>query len=283
MHYRCTKFLLKFISNNKRNEPHQLVNSLSTSTLGNYCTLNLERSLNFRLCILKFFSVMVVLMIYIVTLVALASILFFTTELSTDGDPESIHAFSLATDATPNASEEASSHERTPAPPAVPPAQVRRRSPAQRDVPLQYGLRRGARKIKRLIRKGATSSRATTSRATRRPRADEPRARETSSTDTFGGAVLALRTIRESARARWKSGLDPVAVQQPSEDQRFCVIDLEEIKSGERAVRLPCLHEFHADCVLPYLRQQSEPCCPIDRSAVQREILSLLPVWTVAA
>ena len=44
---------------------------------------------------------------------------------------------------------------------------------------------------------------------------------------------------------------------------RSCSICLEEFVSGTKAVRLPCLHEFHDKCILTWLL--SRPSCPLCR------------------
>eukprot|EP00171_Calliarthron_tuberculosum_P012999 IDg12999t1 len=54
-----------------------------------------------------------------------------------------------------------------------------------------------------------------------------------------------------------------------------CVLDLEEIKSGQTVMRLPCMHVFHKACILPYLESEMLPCCPIDRTPVPKD--SLIP------
>lgn len=64
-------------------------------------------------------------------------------------------------------------------------------------------------------------------------------------------------------------------------DER-CVIDLERMEPGQTVVRLPCLHVFHAGCILPYLNGLARPACPIDRAPVDRADIARLPVWRLA-
>lgn len=89
----------------------------------------------------------------------------------------------------------------------------------------------------------------------------------------------------KAVNKRRDSGRDIVKApdEEEADDERgaVCVVDLEPIRVGERAVRLPCLHKFHADCILPYLESMDEPCCPIDRCPIPRDDVPLLPVWTV--
>ncbi len=96
-------------------------------------------------------------------------------------------------------------------------------------------------------------------------------------------SLESLRAERETAQERWVAKLDSVAKQldELHSDIKTCVVDLEPIRPGERAVRLPCLHEFHADCLLPYFATLDNPACPIDRQPVPRESVSSLPVWIV--
>lgn len=77
-------------------------------------------------------------------------------------------------------------------------------------------------------------------------------------------------------------GAAQVATSDEEEGARqpqLCVIDLETIADGEVVIRLPCMHVFHRDCILPYLQQLGSPCCPIDRTPVDSEELDALPVW----
>ncbi|KAK9154333.1 hypothetical protein Sjap_001813 [Stephania japonica] len=45
------------------------------------------------------------------------------------------------------------------------------------------------------------------------------------------------------------------------EDEMTCTICLEQVKEGELIRSLPCLHQFHATCIDPWLRQQGT--CPV--------------------
>ncbi|XP_015873977.1 E3 ubiquitin-protein ligase SDIR1 isoform X7 [Ziziphus jujuba] len=46
-----------------------------------------------------------------------------------------------------------------------------------------------------------------------------------------------------------------------SEDELTCSICLEQVTRGELVRSLPCLHQFHASCIDPWLRQQGT--CPV--------------------
>lgn len=63
------------------------------------------------------------------------------------------------------------------------------------------------------------------------------------------------------------------------DDSHVCVICLSEIERGERVIRLPCMHVFHADCILGYLRSAPRPQCPLDRSEIPRRTIDSLPIF----
>lgn len=92
-----------------------------------------------------------------------------------------------------------------------------------------------------------------------------------------------LRRERAAAQERWVAELDRVAkrLDELHSDIKTCVVDLEPIRPGERAVRLPCLHVFHADCLLPYFDTLENPACPIDRFPIPKEDVNNLPTWIV--
>lgn len=46
-----------------------------------------------------------------------------------------------------------------------------------------------------------------------------------------------------------------------SDDELTCSVCLEQVVSGELIRSLPCLHQFHANCIDPWLRQQGT--CPV--------------------
>ncbi|KAJ7964537.1 E3 ubiquitin-protein ligase SDIR1 [Quillaja saponaria] len=52
-----------------------------------------------------------------------------------------------------------------------------------------------------------------------------------------------------------------VGNMKASEDELTCTVCLEQVSVGEILRSLPCLHQFHANCIDPWLRQQGT--CPV--------------------
>ncbi|KAH0470980.1 hypothetical protein IEQ34_000703 [Dendrobium chrysotoxum] len=46
-----------------------------------------------------------------------------------------------------------------------------------------------------------------------------------------------------------------------SDDELTCSVCLEQVLAGEMIRSLPCLHQFHSNCIDPWLRQQGT--CPV--------------------
>ncbi|KAE7996757.1 hypothetical protein FH972_001450 [Carpinus fangiana] len=67
----------------------------------------------------------------------------------------------------------------------------------------------------------------------------------------------------------WSWGLDEyidynanaVGSTKGPEDELTCSVCLEQVNAGELIRSLPCLHQFHANCIDPWLRQQGT--CPV--------------------
>ncbi|GMN41472.1 hypothetical protein TIFTF001_010699 [Ficus carica] len=54
---------------------------------------------------------------------------------------------------------------------------------------------------------------------------------------------------------------DAAGSTKASEDELTCSVCLEQVNVGELIRTLPCLHQFHANCIDPWLRQQGT--CPV--------------------
>lgn len=47
-----------------------------------------------------------------------------------------------------------------------------------------------------------------------------------------------------------------------SSNQDECAICLDRFKSSEKVIHLPCTHQFHSDCLLPWIETNAHcPCC----------------------
>ncbi|KAK4761258.1 hypothetical protein SAY87_006151 [Trapa incisa] len=57
---------------------------------------------------------------------------------------------------------------------------------------------------------------------------------------------------------------NPTKIVKASEDDLTCSVCLEQVSHGELIRSLPCLHQFHTNCIDPWLRQQGT--CPICKS-----------------
>nr|GMC98279.1 E3 ubiquitin-protein ligase SDIR1-like [Ipomoea batatas] len=55
--------------------------------------------------------------------------------------------------------------------------------------------------------------------------------------------------------------VNSAAVAKPTDDELTCSVCLEQVNEGELIRSLPCLHQFHANCIDPWLRQQGT--CPV--------------------
>ncbi|KAK9280261.1 hypothetical protein L1049_013949 [Liquidambar formosana] len=64
-------------------------------------------------------------------------------------------------------------------------------------------------------------------------------------------------TLAETKQDSRKADVNPKAL----EDELTCSICLEQVNRGELVRSLPCLHQFHANCIDPWLRQQGT--CPV--------------------
>nr|GMD02025.1 E3 ubiquitin-protein ligase SDIR1-like [Ipomoea batatas] len=62
--------------------------------------------------------------------------------------------------------------------------------------------------------------------------------------------------------------VNSTAVAKPTEDELTCSVCLEQVNEGELIRSLPCLHQFHANCIDPWLRQQGT--CPVPDSQSRR-------------
>ncbi len=75
------------------------------------------------------------------------------------------------------------------------------------------------------------------------------------------------------------SKLERFSYSKSVKSDEHCCIDLERFRSGDKVFRLPCMHVHHVECLLPHLKRQTKPECPICRTPVLADDLNSLPVW----
>lgn len=78
--------------------------------------------------------------------------------------------------------------------------------------------------------------------------------------------------IHPAARPPGQGPASPEAIQRletnyPVGGEGDCCICLDSFKQGDTAKRMPCLHCFHENCLMPWLRQKST--CPVCRAALE--------------
>jgi len=93
--------------------------------------------------------------------------------------------------------------------------------------------------------------------------------------------LRALRAERAQVQRNWITELEGMAAEVDALPVRSCqcVIDLQDIEAGDLVVRLPCMHVFHAECILPWFNSRNAPKCPIDRCPIPKDQIANLPVW----
>ncbi|KAM7494888.1 hypothetical protein LguiB_029497 [Lonicera macranthoides] len=75
-------------------------------------------------------------------------------------------------------------------------------------------------------------------------------------------AVSSMQQASSSASTEKHQDNSNAAVSMKlSEDELTCTVCLEQVNVGELIRSLPCLHQFHANCIDPWLRQQGT--CPV--------------------
>jgi hypothetical protein len=59
-------------------------------------------------------------------------------------------------------------------------------------------------------------------------------------------------------------------VDKMDDDKKNCVICLNDFKNGEKALILPCIHLFHKDCIISWLKQNDK--CPICKKDIKEDL-----------
>ncbi|KAL4289471.1 hypothetical protein GQ457_14G024350 [Hibiscus cannabinus] len=69
-----------------------------------------------------------------------------------------------------------------------------------------------------------------------------------------------------------QDSINPISIKKGSEDELTCSVCLEQVNAGDLIRSLPCLHQFHANCIDPWLRQQgTHPVCKFRAGSVWQE------------
>ncbi len=87
-----------------------------------------------------------------------------------------------------------------------------------------------------------------------------------------------LNRVTDNRIAKLETSLRRLSVSQDGDTDQCCVC-LEPYSAGDEVFRLPCLHVHHAECLLPSLKKQKEPKCPICRSEVSGYDVANLSIW----
>ncbi|XP_052206179.1 E3 ubiquitin-protein ligase SDIR1 isoform X2 [Diospyros lotus] len=75
-----------------------------------------------------------------------------------------------------------------------------------------------------------------------------------------GGASVQKASSSTSSEKKQDS-VNSAGTMKTSDDELTCSVCLEQVTVGELVRSLPCLHQFHATCIDPWLRQQGT--CPV--------------------
>lgn len=76
-----------------------------------------------------------------------------------------------------------------------------------------------------------------------------------------GGSSMQQASSSVSAEQKKQDTGNAIGSMKSSDDELTCSVCLEQVSVGEVIRTLPCLHQFHANCIDPWLRQQGT--CPV--------------------
>uniref|UniRef100_A0A2P2KVJ6 RING-type E3 ubiquitin transferase n=1 Tax=Rhizophora mucronata TaxID=61149 RepID=A0A2P2KVJ6_RHIMU len=80
-------------------------------------------------------------------------------------------------------------------------------------------------------------------------------------TPQSGGSPMQQASSSVVAEQKKQDSVNSVGTLKAAEDELTCSVCLEQVNVGEVIRTLPCLHQFHASCIDPWLRQQGT--CPV--------------------
>ncbi|KAI4299555.1 hypothetical protein L6164_033001 [Bauhinia variegata] len=77
----------------------------------------------------------------------------------------------------------------------------------------------------------------------------------------ISGSLMQQPSSSTSAEQKKQDTPSAVGSMKASDDELTCSVCLEQVNVGDLLRSLPCLHQFHANCIDPWLRQQGT--CPV--------------------
>lgn len=63
-------------------------------------------------------------------------------------------------------------------------------------------------------------------------------------------------------------------IETTTGEKSFCAVCQETFKERDQLLRLPCLHEYHHECIRDYLCSSERPLCPVCRCPVSLDDLA---------
>ncbi|XP_010920537.1 E3 ubiquitin-protein ligase SDIR1 [Elaeis guineensis] len=87
-----------------------------------------------------------------------------------------------------------------------------------------------------------------------------------SSRQSDGSSLQQASSSSASINEKKQDSVKADGSMKTSEDELTCTVCLEQVNTGELIRSLPCLHQFHVNCIDPWLRQQGT--CPVCKHRV---------------
>ncbi|GFY82169.1 RING/U-box superfamily protein [Actinidia rufa] len=94
---------------------------------------------------------------------------------------------------------------------------------------------------------------------------------QASSSVSAEGQQLYISFVKQKKQ----DGGNAVGSMKASDDDLTCSVCLEQVTMGELVRSLPCMHQFHANCIDPWLKQQGT--CPVCKFKIGSESAAVTP------